>query len=130
MPQPSHQPKVLDPTSLTSTQVLVGLATASSGATNAAALRSAVPRETVVGLLRDVRGIASATNSRRTYGVPFSQRTALCGVRKSGNPCCASSPTCADHMAARCNRRALSSHQTGWHAVLHGGALWVLLICS
>ena len=49
----------------------MALATASSGATNAAALRSAVPRETVVGLLRDVRGIASATNSRRTYGKPY-----------------------------------------------------------
>jgi len=49
-------------------QVLTGLATASSGATNAAALRAAVPRGTVVGLLRDIRGIASATNSRRTYG--------------------------------------------------------------
>jgi hypothetical protein len=48
--------------------VLTGLATASSGATNAAALRAAVPRGTVVGLLRDIRGIASATNSRRTYG--------------------------------------------------------------
>ena len=52
----------------------MALATASSGATNAAALRSAVPRETVVGLLRDVRGIASATNSRRTYGMLVSHR--------------------------------------------------------
>lgn len=51
-----------------SVQVLVGLASASSGATNAAALRQAVPQQTVVGVFRDLRGIALATNSRRTYG--------------------------------------------------------------
>ena len=49
-------------------QVLAGLAAASSNATNAAALRASVPRETVIGLFRDLRGIATATNSRRTYG--------------------------------------------------------------
>lgn len=27
-----------------------------------------VPRETVIGLFRDLRGVALATNSRRTYG--------------------------------------------------------------
>lgn len=69
------------PAHLDALQVLVALATASSGATNAAALRSAVPRETVVGLLRDVRGIASATNSRRTYGMLLRLLTALCGAR-------------------------------------------------
>ena len=65
-------------------QVLVALATASSGATNAAALRSAVPRETVVGLLRDVRGIASATNSRRTYGTRLSMDSRCC-AHQSGS---------------------------------------------
>ena len=62
----------------------MALATASSGATNAAALRAAVPRETVVGLLRDVRGIASATNSRRTYGMRLSSTT-LCGALVVGH---------------------------------------------
>jgi len=50
------------------TQVLVGLASASSGATSAGALRQSVPEKTVVGIFRDLRGIAMATNSRRTYG--------------------------------------------------------------
>ena len=49
-------------------QVLVGLATASSSAGTAAAFRQAVPQSTVVGIFRDLRGIAMATNSRRTYG--------------------------------------------------------------
>ena len=52
---------------LTVPQVLAGLASASANASNAAALRSTVPRETVIGLFRDLRGIATATNSRRTY---------------------------------------------------------------
>ena len=50
------------------TQVLVALAAASSGGTAATALRSSVPKQTVVGLFRDLRGITVATNSRRTYG--------------------------------------------------------------
>ncbi len=49
-------------------QVLVGLASASSGATSAGALRQSVLEKTVVGIFRDLRGIAMATNSRRTYG--------------------------------------------------------------
>lgn len=49
-------------------QVLSGLATASSNAPTGAALRQAVPQSTVVGIFRDLRGIAMATNSRRTYG--------------------------------------------------------------
>ena len=52
-------------------QVLLGLASASSSGANAAALRAGVPRETVVGLFRDLRGIAAATNSRRTYAMLF-----------------------------------------------------------
>ncbi|KAK9818400.1 hypothetical protein WJX72_012091 [[Myrmecia] bisecta] len=52
-------------------QVLLALATASNGATNAAALRSSVPKATVIGLMRDIRGITMATNSRRTYGLLF-----------------------------------------------------------
>ncbi|PSC72660.1 exportin-7 isoform X2 isoform A [Micractinium conductrix] len=52
-------------------QVLAGLASASANASNAAALRSTVPRETVIGLFRDLRGIATATNSRRTYSMLF-----------------------------------------------------------
>lgn len=49
-------------------QVLIGLATASGNATNPAALRSTVQVNVVVGLLRDLRGITMATNSRKTYG--------------------------------------------------------------
>lgn len=49
-------------------QVLSGLASASANGTSAAALRSSVPKETIIGLFRDLRGIATATNSRRTYG--------------------------------------------------------------
>ncbi|KAI3436525.1 hypothetical protein D9Q98_005942 [Chlorella vulgaris] len=52
-------------------QVLVGLASASSSGSNAATLRSSVPKETVIGLFRDLRGVATATNSRRTYGMLF-----------------------------------------------------------
>lgn len=50
-------------------QTLVGIANASSSAPSAAALRQAVPQSTVVGIFRDLRGIAMATNSRRTYGM-------------------------------------------------------------
>ena len=41
---------------------------ASNGATSASALRASVPENTVVGLMRDLRGVAQATNSRKTYG--------------------------------------------------------------
>ena len=49
-------------------QVFVGLANASQNATSSTALRASVPKETVIGLFRDLRGIATATSSRRTYG--------------------------------------------------------------
>jgi hypothetical protein len=52
-------------------QVLLGLASASGSGSSAATLRGSVPRETVIGLFRDLRGIATATNSRRTYGMLF-----------------------------------------------------------
>jgi len=52
-------------------QVLVQLGQASSGGANPAALRQSVPQDTVAGLFRDLRGIAIATNSRRTYGLVF-----------------------------------------------------------
>jgi len=58
-------------------QVLVGLASASSGATSAGALRQSVPEKTVVGIFRDLRGIAMATNSRRTYGQCLLFQTSL-----------------------------------------------------
>lgn len=48
-------------------QVLSALAAASSPA----ALRASAPRDTVAGLFRDLRGVAAATNSRRTYGMLF-----------------------------------------------------------
>lgn len=51
--------------------MLVSLAQASSGGANPAALRQSVPQDTVTGLFRDLRGIAMATNSRRTYGAPW-----------------------------------------------------------
>ncbi len=49
----------------------MSLAQASSGGANPAALRQSVPQDTVTGLFRDLRGIAMATNSRRTYGAPW-----------------------------------------------------------
>ena len=54
-------------------QVRGGLAAAAAAASSssmgaAAALRGSVPKETVIGVFRDLRGIALATNSRRTYG--------------------------------------------------------------
>ena len=49
------------------TQVLVALAAAAGPSTSAAALRAGVQPATVIGLMRDLRGIASATNSKRTY---------------------------------------------------------------
>ncbi len=48
-------------------QVLVGLAAAAGPSMSAAALRAGVQPATVIGLMRDLRGIASATNSKRTY---------------------------------------------------------------
>jgi exportin-7 len=47
--------------------MLVGMANTSNNATNAAALRNAVPAATVAGLFRDLTGIARATSNRRTY---------------------------------------------------------------
>lgn len=52
-------------------QVLTALAGASAGGANPAALRAAVPKETAVGLFRDLRGVAAATSNRRTYGQLF-----------------------------------------------------------
>ena len=52
----------------THVQVLQGLQSASAGGASPTQLRGSVGVQTVVGLLRDLRGIAQATNSRRTYG--------------------------------------------------------------
>ncbi|GAX79235.1 hypothetical protein CEUSTIGMA_g6675.t1 [Chlamydomonas eustigma] len=51
--------------------VLVGLAQASVNATSAQGLRQLMLKNTIIGLFRDLRGIAAATNSRRTYCVLF-----------------------------------------------------------
>jgi hypothetical protein len=48
-----------------------------AGGGGAAALRAAVPRDTVVGLFRDLRGVAAATNNRRTYGARSHNRVSL-----------------------------------------------------
>ena len=53
------------------TAALVGMAAASRGGSDPGALRAAVPAAAVAGLMRDLRGIAAATNSRRTYGLLF-----------------------------------------------------------
>ena len=50
--------------------MLVGLGSACSSSAAPAALRTAVQRQVVIGLFRDLRGITMATNSRRTYGLP------------------------------------------------------------
>ena len=47
--------------------VLDGLAAASGGGASAVALRQNVPEDTVIGLFRDLHGIAQATLSRRAY---------------------------------------------------------------
>ena len=49
-------------------QVLIAMAAHTGSAQQ---LRMAVPKQTVVGLMRDLRGITAATNSRRTYGMLF-----------------------------------------------------------
>ncbi|KAL6753879.1 armadillo-type protein [Haematococcus lacustris] len=49
----------------------VGLPVTMPNGAGAAALRAAVPAEQVIGLFRDLRGIAAATNSRRTYNLLF-----------------------------------------------------------
>jgi len=51
--------------------VLLGLAQASQNATQAVGLRQDILKGTIIGLFRDLRGIAAATNSRRTYGALF-----------------------------------------------------------
>lgn len=68
-------------------QVLVGLASASSSGSNAATLRSSVPKETVIGLFRDLRGVATATNSRRTYGECWRLGPLACLLFVIGSPC-------------------------------------------
>lgn len=52
-------------------QVLIGLTQASNNATSAAGLRQPILKGTIVGLFRDLRGLATATNSRRTYCAMF-----------------------------------------------------------
>lgn len=52
-------------------QVLLQLGQASSGGSNPTALRQSVPQDTAAGLFRDLRGIAIATNNRKTYGLLF-----------------------------------------------------------
>lgn len=69
---------------LSCTQVLASLGQASSGGTNPAALRQSVPQDTVTGLFRDLRGIAIATNSRRTYGAGANDRRTLMQLHMSG----------------------------------------------
>uniref|UniRef100_A0A7S1SV05 Exportin-7/Ran-binding protein 17 TPR repeats domain-containing protein n=1 Tax=Tetraselmis chuii TaxID=63592 RepID=A0A7S1SV05_9CHLO len=49
-------------------QVLTAMA---AHAGSAQQLRMSVPKQSVVGLLRDLRGVTMATNSRRTYGMLF-----------------------------------------------------------
>eukprot|EP00955_Chlamydomonas_euryale_P041110 351893-Chlamydomonas_euryale.AAC.22 len=44
---------------------------ASQNATQAVGLRQDILKGTIIGLFRDLRGIAAATNSRRTYGALF-----------------------------------------------------------
>lgn len=48
--------------------MLLALSSASNNASSPESLRRNVPKERVVGLLRDLRGITTATNNRRAYG--------------------------------------------------------------
>ena len=60
----------------------MALSSASNGATSAQALRATVPKERVVGLVRDLRGITTATNNKKTYGTQPEQ--AACTPRLPG----------------------------------------------
>lgn len=55
----------------TTQQVMLQLSQAVVAASSVAALRQTVPVARVAGLFRDLRGIASATATRRTYGFMF-----------------------------------------------------------
>ena len=50
------------------TRPVQALQSAAAGGQSAQQLRNSAAAQTVVGLLRDLRGIAQATSSRRTYG--------------------------------------------------------------
>jgi len=52
-------------------QVFTEISARSSNCTNPAQLRQMVPQPVVVGLFRDLRGIATATSTRRTYSLLF-----------------------------------------------------------
>ena len=52
-------------------QVLSAIAVHRASVASADALKSAVPKETVIGLFRDLRGISAATTNRRTYSLVF-----------------------------------------------------------
>lgn len=52
-------------------QVFSEISARSSNCTNPAQLRQLVPQPVVVGLFRDLRGIATATSTRRTYSLLF-----------------------------------------------------------
>ena len=84
-------------------QVLAGLGSACSSSAAPAALRTAVQRQVVIGLFRDLRGITMATNSRRTYGPPCS---------------CACDPPCMHCIYARTISKVRLSHavaeQSSW----------------
>ncbi|KAF8061166.1 XPO7 [Scenedesmus sp. PABB004] len=47
------------------------VAARSSGCSSPSALRASTPQAAVVGLFRDLRGVAAATSTRRTYGLLF-----------------------------------------------------------
>lgn len=59
--------------------ILDGIAAASANGTNAAVLRQSVPVDTVIGLFRDLYGIAQATMSRRAY-MCVPSHTPLCAA--------------------------------------------------
>jgi hypothetical protein len=56
---------------LTVRQVFAEISLRSGNCTNPAQLRQFVPQPVVVGLFRDLRGIATATSTRRTYTLLF-----------------------------------------------------------
>ena len=65
-------------------QVLTGLAAASSNGSSSSQLRSSVSSQTVMGLFRDLQGIAQATGTRRTYGRVQLLTHSVNAVRPSG----------------------------------------------
>lgn len=71
-------------------KVLVAIAAASSNSTSSDQLRQNFPKEKLVGFMRDLRGITTATNTRKSHGELQSTWSKLCKVYGLSNQECLS----------------------------------------